>query len=323
MFGDRPQNRRTLGAAGVSVIAITGLGAGLAWGFSWDLDRSNAVSRLGCAGSSGICFGIAPLIGLAVAVIGLIAACWLFFAMLDLRPLTVGVPAAIALAFFTTWGFQAAVPGGRLHPTWVFILVMSLGFALLAVAMVAGPRLRIAVALLLGILLSAAILSGETLHRRLQERASQHVFASLRVPLLTPALPDYRLLDAYASGGDLVLDLVDRGTSTTPRGAYAQGKQFQILILPNPNGFRPPSTCMGDVQPAPGIDTFDGPPPPCLPAGPNRWSRHGGDVVQLIEHRGSAIIEAGGSATAVGQGTLTRALDTLRPTTAAALATKS
>jgi hypothetical protein len=56
-----------------------------------------------------------------------------------------------------------------------------------------------------------------------------------------------------------------------------------------------------------------------VPAGPDRWTRHGGDVVQLIERRGNALIEASGSSASVGLLVLTRAIGSLRPATAAAL----
>ena len=84
-----------------------------------------------------------------------------------------------------------------------------------------------------------------------------------------------------------------------------------------PASFSPPARCM-EIQPVPAILGGDGA-APCMPAGANRWVRRGGDVVQLIERRGSALIEASGSAATVSLPTLTQALDTLHPTTPAAL----
>jgi hypothetical protein len=167
----------------------------------------------------------------------------------------------------------------------------------------------------LAILVIAALFAGRAVHDQLQAGAANRALTSLHLPLLAPHLPGYRLQSAYADGGVLILDLTASGS--TASSANATGHWFEIVIAHVPVGFSSPGHCM-NVQPAPTIVAGDGP-APCVPAGPDRWTRHGGDVVQLIERRGNTLIEASGSLTSVGLPTLTRAVDSLRPATAAAL----
>jgi hypothetical protein len=295
------------------VAATAAIGAAIGLGVSKDLDWSTRASLHECAQSSGLCFGVSPVIGLAWGLIGTVLACWIGFAVADLRPLPITVPSGVIVLLIVTVGYLQSVPGGRLHPAWAYVLVAALSMAMLALTVITQRGL--AGAATLAILVIAALFTGRALHDHLRASEAQHALTSLHLPLLAPHVPGYRLQSAYADGSVLTLNLTASGSTASP--ANATGHWFEIVIAPVPAGFSPPGYCM-DVQPAPTILAGDGP-APCVPAGPDRWTRHGGDVVQLIERRGNALIEVSGSLTSVGLPTLTRALDSLRPTTAAAL----
>jgi hypothetical protein len=109
------------------------LGAGLGWGMSADLDWSAAASQHECAQASGLCFGLAPFVGLLAGVVVGVSACWLSLAAVRLQPVGITIPAAIAVLPVTAFIYLARVPGGRLHPPWLFALVTGAVFALLAV----------------------------------------------------------------------------------------------------------------------------------------------------------------------------------------------
>jgi hypothetical protein len=135
--------------------------------------------------------------------------------------------------------------------------------------------------------------------------------ARLTVPLLVPDLPGYQLRWAHSSAGRLVIELV---AASTPAGIRADsGPGIQILIGPVPPGFAPPATGP-DVQPSPAI-TAGQRPTPWLPAGPGRWARRGGDVVQRTERRGSTLITASGRPKGGNLAPPAEALDSLRPST--------
>lgn len=137
------------------IVAVAGFGSMLASGMSWDLDRTNAASLHDCAVNQDEYCGFGTdIINLAVGFVVAVTAIWLCFAILGLRPKVISVPSGIAVSYFTTAGYLQAVPGGRLHPTWAFVLVMTLTFTFLGVAIVVTPpRLRIAVIIVLVVLL--------------------------------------------------------------------------------------------------------------------------------------------------------------------------
>jgi hypothetical protein len=94
-------------------------------------------SQRECAQTSGLCFGVAPVAGLAIGVVAGVAACWLGLAAARLRPLVVAVPTAIVLLPLIAVAYLDMVPGGRLHPQWVFALVTGAVFAVLAATAIA------------------------------------------------------------------------------------------------------------------------------------------------------------------------------------------
>ena len=112
------------------------LGVAIGWGISADVDWSATASQRECAQASGLCFGLAPVVGVAVGVVAGVVACWLGLAVARLRPLVIAVPVAVLLLPLTAVVYLDVVPGGRLHPSWLFGLVTGAVFALLAVAAV-------------------------------------------------------------------------------------------------------------------------------------------------------------------------------------------
>jgi hypothetical protein len=116
--------------------AATGLAAGAVtgWLISLDLDRAASASDRECAQATGICFGIAPPVGLAWGLLLTVSACWLCMAIAGARPLLATIPAAIVLVFLCTAVFLRFVHGGRLHPAWAFSLTTALTLALFTAA---------------------------------------------------------------------------------------------------------------------------------------------------------------------------------------------
>jgi hypothetical protein len=110
----------------------------------------------------------APLVGLAVGVMLTVLVCGLGFMLIGLRPLAVSVPSGIVLTGATITAYLGAVPGGRLAPTWVFTVVMTVGFTLFAMAVTPVRGLRIAGITILAILLIAAWLGERPLHDHIQ-----------------------------------------------------------------------------------------------------------------------------------------------------------
>ena len=119
--------------------AATGLvaagGAVTGWLISLDLDWAASAGERECAQATSICFGIAPLAGLAWAVLLTVAACWVCMAIAGARPLLATVPTAIVLVFVSAGFFLRWVHGGRLHPAWAFSLTTALALALFAAAL--------------------------------------------------------------------------------------------------------------------------------------------------------------------------------------------
>ena len=253
------------------------------------------------------------VLGLPAAV----AVCWAGLAAAGVGPLVITVPLAVALLVLTALIYVSAVPGGELRPAWLFALTVGVVFALLAA--VATPRYRIVGAAGLTVLVAAGMLGRRALHGFLDRRRQVRSLARLTVPLLVPDLPGYRLRWAHASAGRLVIELV---AASTPAGIRAGSRPgIQILIGPVPPGFAPPATGP-DVQPSPAITAGQGQ-APWLPAGPGRWARRGGDVVQLAERRGSTLITASGRPEGGSLAPLAEALDSLRPSTPPDLAALS
>jgi hypothetical protein len=120
--------RLSVGRAG----AAGALGVALGWVLSLDLDWSNAASRHECTGQSGVCFGLAVPAGLVAAVAAVVAACWIGFAAMNVRPLRITVPAGLLSELLVTVIYLQNVTGGRLHPAWLFAMVNGALFALLA-----------------------------------------------------------------------------------------------------------------------------------------------------------------------------------------------
>lgn len=112
--------------------AVAVLGAGIGWVLSLDLDWSAAAGRRECTGQSGLCFGVALPVGVVAGMAAVAAACWIGFAVASVRPLYVTVPAGIVAVMLSLLVYLRTVPGGRLHPGWLFALVNAIVLAALA-----------------------------------------------------------------------------------------------------------------------------------------------------------------------------------------------
>jgi hypothetical protein len=130
-MSDRPVHAPRDWAVGTRIGMVAGGGMVLGLAISYDLDQSAATADRECAGSKNICFGMGLPVGLAVGVGIVVVGCWLCFSMAGVRPRSVTIPAGILAVIVVTLRYLAAVPGGRLHPAWLFALLMGVAFALL------------------------------------------------------------------------------------------------------------------------------------------------------------------------------------------------
>ncbi|GIH67665.1 hypothetical protein [Microbispora siamensis] len=120
-------------AAGAAALGWL-LGAGL----SLDYEISEAAGDRECLGVVGrLCIGAGPYIGFAMGVAGVVLACWIGFAILNVRPLRTTVPAGIVLIIFVTFAYPAVpsqlmdpAPAG-LRPLPLYALTTALALALL------------------------------------------------------------------------------------------------------------------------------------------------------------------------------------------------
>jgi hypothetical protein len=131
-------SRTWLAAAG-RISFAAGLGALLGWGMSADADWSATASLHECATNDGLCFGVAPVIGLVSGVLVAVAACWAGMAVARVRPLMLSVPAGIIALPVTADIYLRIRHGGGLHPGWLFALATGLAFALLAACLAGLP----------------------------------------------------------------------------------------------------------------------------------------------------------------------------------------
>jgi hypothetical protein len=118
--------------AGTGFAAAVGVVTGRL--ISADLDWSVTASQHECAQSTGICWGIAPEVGLALGFLLTVSACWVSMAVARARPLWATVPAAIGIVCGVTVAFLRLHHGGRLHPASAFSLLIALALAVLTVA---------------------------------------------------------------------------------------------------------------------------------------------------------------------------------------------
>jgi hypothetical protein len=119
---------RRVGAAGL-------LGTAVGWFVSLDLDWSSSAARQQCAGSSGsVCFGLAVPEGLVFGALVVLGAIWFGFAVTGIRPLLLTVPVGLLAGWLLILIYLHSVPGGRLHPAWLFAVLNGALFALLAAA---------------------------------------------------------------------------------------------------------------------------------------------------------------------------------------------
>jgi len=110
------------------------------WFVSLNLDWTSAASRSQCAGSTGVCFGLALPEGLVFGVLVVLGAIWFGFAVIGIRPLLRTVPAGLLAEFLVIVSYLHVVAGGRLHPAWLFAVLNGALFALLAAAAVVYSR---------------------------------------------------------------------------------------------------------------------------------------------------------------------------------------
>jgi hypothetical protein len=120
-------------AAAAGLVAAAGAFTG--WLISIDLDWAASASERECAQATWICFGIAPLVGLAWGLLITVSACCVCMAIAGARPLLATVPTAVVLVVLSTTLFLRFVHGGRLHPAWAFSLTTALTLALFAAAL--------------------------------------------------------------------------------------------------------------------------------------------------------------------------------------------
>jgi hypothetical protein len=97
-----------------------------------DAGWSATASQHECASTGGLCFGVAPVVGLVAGVLVAVAACWAGMAVARLRPLVLSVPAGVIALPVTAGIYLRIRHGGGLHPQWLFALATGLAFAVLA-----------------------------------------------------------------------------------------------------------------------------------------------------------------------------------------------
>jgi hypothetical protein len=285
--------RRVAGAAVLGAV----MGAALAgiWHAAW---------RAGLAGGV---VGIPA--GLLVVVIGSAAG----FAVLEVRPLLLTVPAAVLVARIVVPALSSALPGSPPPATWAAATLLAVGLALVALAATPGLPRRAGLVLLAVLLLGAVIIPGRV-HDNLQLRQQKAKLAALGFPLVVPRVPGYKIADAYPDAGVLTIDVVRDNARRDYFGTYRPTDAFSVNITTVANRFLS-GTLASCLPGGPRLPAGQA----CHAIGPAQWNISGLNGPLVIARHGRLAVSATGESPGVPIQVLDQATARLWPTTADAL----
>jgi hypothetical protein len=268
---------------------------------------------------SNLCFPLGPLglwlLAIVVNCVVILAGVWGAFTMLRLRPRLATVPGGWVVVVV-----MILASGGRLDPRQLtspptpWLTALKAGAGLAAFALVAGGRrVWLAGMLALAVTIAAAVQVPALVRQHQLADARLHDLVALGFPLEVPSVPGYHASAANVSEGVLLINI----DQSIPHPGTTE-----IIVEIGPAGgawaARALALCAGPGRSRPLYDA-------CSARGPDRWLLTNADPLfgdaALAESAGLVMeSSASGHPTPVSDSTLIAAVTSLRPTSAASLA---
>jgi hypothetical protein len=234
------------------------------------------------------------------------------FAVLEVRPLLLTVPAAVLVARILVPALSSALPGSPAPATWAAAILLAVGLALVALAATPGPPRQAGLVLLAFLLVGAVIIPGRV-HSNLQLRQQRAKLAALGFPLVVPRVPGYKIADAYPDAGVLTIDVVRDNARRDYFGTYRPTDAFSVNIATVANRFL--SDTLASCLPGGRLPAGQA----CHAIGPAQWNISGLNGPLVIARHGRLVVSATGESPGVPIRVLDQATARLWPTTADAL----
>lgn len=129
--------RQRLGRCGLGGVLV-GTAAGLVLSLVFDIAAKQGDRE--CANATGVCFGTAPFVGLAIGFAAILAICWIGFKAVGTKPLVIAVTCGIFIPYPIARFGHVSFASSYVHPLWLFVAEMALAYGALALALSAPTR---------------------------------------------------------------------------------------------------------------------------------------------------------------------------------------